>query len=54
MWPYEEDDYMELGDSGWIIAKEGTYFNKHTKHTIDEMGREFDEQGNLIFDPSEE
>ncbi len=51
MWP--SDDYMEIGETGWIPTKNGCYVNKHNGHTIDEMGKEYDEEGNLIFDPNE-
>jgi len=47
---YEE---MELGDSGWIVTPDG-YRNIHNNHTIDHMGREFDENGILIYDPEVE
>lgn len=53
MWPSEEDDHMELGNSGWILAMEGWYFNKNTRHTMDDIGREYDENGVLIYDPNE-
>jgi hypothetical protein len=51
MWPYNEDDYMEIGDGGWVPIGEGKYVNKFTNHTVDEMGREYDEDGNLVYDP---
>ena len=54
MWPYEEDDFMELGESGWIPVKNGGYKNKYTGHTLDESGREYDENGVLIFEPDED
>ncbi len=53
MWPYSEDDHMELGETGWVPSKNGSYINIYNNHTIDEMGREFDENGDLIYDPSE-
>lgn len=53
MWPYEEHDHMEIGNSGWIPSAEGWFFNKHTRHVIDDLGREYDEDGNLIYDPNE-
>ena len=53
MWPYEENDFMEMGDSGWVPIGQGSYLNKYTGHTVDEIGREFDEKGNLIYDPNE-
>lgn len=54
MWPYEESDHMEIGDSGWVPIKNGCYKNIHNNHTIDESGREFDEDGELIYDPLED
>lgn len=54
MWPYEEDDQMEIGDSGWYPIKNGGYKNKYNGHTIDESGKEYDENGMLIFNPDEE
>ena len=54
MWPYEEDDHMELGETGWVAIGEGVYMNKLNNHTMDEIGREFDENGRLIYDPNEE
>lgn len=53
MWPYNEQDHMEIGDSGWIPVGEGCYLNKHTGHVIDELGREFDDKGKIIYDPDE-
>ncbi len=53
-WPYNEDDHMELGESGWIPVGEGIYKNKYNDHIIDELGREYDEKGLLIYDPEQE
>jgi len=50
---YPEDDFMELGDTGWIPSNEGFYYNKYNNHVIDDLGREYDQNGELIFDPSE-
>lgn len=52
MWPRLEDDHMEIGDTGWVPVGEGSFMNKHTGHVIDEIGREFDENGVLIYDPN--
>jgi hypothetical protein len=54
MWPYNEDDHMELGSTGWVSVGEGTYLNKYTNHTIDEFGREYDANGIIIYDPENE
>jgi hypothetical protein len=45
---------MEIGTTGWIPVGEGAFLNKTNGHTIDELGREYDEHGLLIFDPKEE
>lgn len=46
-----DDDFMEIGDSGWVPVAEGFFKNKYNNHIIDEMGREYDENGDLIYDP---
>jgi hypothetical protein len=48
-----DDDYMEIGDSGWIPIAEGWFFNRKTRHSIDDLGYEYDENGNLISDPND-
>lgn len=53
MWPYNEDDYMEIGETGWIPAGNGGFINKFTGHIIDESGKEYDEEGNIVYDPDE-
>jgi hypothetical protein len=53
-WPYNEEDHMEIGNSGWIPVGEGSFLNKHNGHIIDEMGREYDEKGVLVYDPQDE
>jgi hypothetical protein len=53
MWPYVEDDHMEIGNTGWICVGEGLYKNLNTGHTIDEMGIEYDENGQKVY-PVEE
>jgi hypothetical protein len=45
---------MELGDTGWIPVGEGIYKNKYNDHIVDELGREYDENGMLIYDPESE
>ena len=52
-WPYNEDDHMEIGTSGWVPVGEGLYINKHNNHTLDQEGKEYDEDGMLIYDPTE-
>ena len=42
---------MEIGTSGWVPVGEGSFLNKNNGHTIDELGREYDENGRLIYDP---
>ena len=53
MWPYNEDDSMELGTTGWIPVGEGTFRHKITGHFIDETGIEYDENGKIVFDPNQ-
>lgn len=48
MWPYVEDDHMEIGQSGWVSIGEGIYRNKHTGHILDDSGNEYDTNGNLV------
>lgn len=52
MKPSDHNDYMEIGETGWMPVAEGWFFNKNTRHSIDELGREYDENGDLIFDPN--
>lgn len=54
MWPYEESDQMEIGESGWVPCKNGGYKNIYNGHTMDDTGKEYDENGLLIFDPDEQ
>jgi len=53
MWPKLEDDYMEIGETGWIPVGQGCFLNYKNNHTIDEVGREFDENGVMVYDPNE-
>jgi len=50
-WPYNEDDFMEIGETGWVPAGQGTFINKYNGHILDELGREYDPDGNIIYDP---
>lgn len=50
---HNHNDEMELGNSGWIPFKDG-YKNIHNGHTMDFLGREFDENGVMIYDPTED
>jgi hypothetical protein len=45
---YDEDDYMEIGDSGWIPVGEGLFKNIKTGKIIDETGIEYDSFGNIV------
>lgn len=49
-----EDDYMEIGETGWIPAGQGTFINRYNGHVLDELGREYDENGVIIYDPEEQ
>ena len=53
MWPYNEDDNMEIGTTGWIPVGEGSFRNKITGHIIDESGIEYDEFGNIVSHPDD-
>lgn len=52
MWPYLEDDFMEIGDTGWVTIGEGWMKHKMTGHKIDPDGNEYDKDGNLIEEKS--
>ena len=49
-WPYNEDDQMELGNTGWAPFGENKYKNIYTGNILDEMGNEYDPDGHLIFE----
>jgi hypothetical protein len=53
MWPYNEDDSMELGTTGWIPVGEGHFRHKITGHIIDETGIEYDQDGKIVFNPND-
>lgn len=46
---FEEE--MEIGSTGWISIGNGSYRNIYNNHILDADGREFDEDGNMIYDP---
>jgi hypothetical protein len=48
------DEHMELGTTGWVPIGNGSFKNIHNEHIIDAEGREFDKEGNIIFDPKED
>lgn len=48
-WPYNEDDQMEIGNSGWVPIGEGLFRNLITGHIVDETGIEWDENGQEII-----
>ena len=48
-----EDDFMEIGETGWVPAGQGTFINRYNGHILDELGREYDREGKLIYDPEE-
>lgn len=52
MWPKLEDDYMEMGETGWVPIGQGCFLNIKNNHTVDEIGREFDENGHIVYDPN--
>jgi len=47
-------DHMEYGNNGWVPLKNGGYRNLFNEHMIDEDGKEYDANGNLVYDPSNE
>lgn len=55
-WPYIEDDFMEIGETGWISAGHNKFINIKNGHTIDEYGKEYDSNGTLVreHNPEEE
>lgn len=48
MWPYNEDDHMEIGDTGWVAIGEGVWRNKLNGHIVDVAGNEYDSDGNPV------
>jgi len=48
MWPYNEDDFMEYGETGWFSIGEGWLENKITGNKISPDGIEYDRDGNEI------
>lgn len=53
MSPYPDDDFMEIGETGWVPVGQGTFLNKFNGHVIDESGIEYDEHGNVVYDPND-
>ena len=55
-WPYIEDDFMEIGETGWVSAGHDRSINIKTGHTIDENGTEYDPSGIIVkeHNPEEE
>lgn len=47
------DDYMEIGDTGWVLLDEGWLYNKNSGRKRDPEGREFNEAGELVYDPED-
>lgn len=47
-WPYIEGDFMEVGETGWVAIGENKYVNLRTGHTIEEDGKEYDQNGVLV------
>lgn len=46
------DEEMEIGTTGWVSIGNGSYRNIYNNHILDSDGREFDESGNIIYDPT--
>ncbi len=49
-WIHNEYDQMEMGTTGWAPLGKGRYKNIYNNHTLDELGNEYDENNNLIFE----
>lgn len=53
MLPSNGDDFMEIGETGWVPVGQGAFLNKFTGHVIDEAGIEYDKDGNIVYDPND-
>lgn len=53
MLPSSGDDFMEIGETGWVPVGQGAFLNKFTGHVIDESGIEYDKDGNIVYDPND-
>lgn len=42
---------MELGDSGLIPQEDGTFIDRRTGNIVDQDGRVWNQEGDLIWDP---
>jgi len=51
---FADDDYMEIGETGWVPSGHGTFINKYTGHIIDESGIEYDTEGNIVYNPEDQ
>ena len=53
MLPSNQDDFIEIGETGWVPVAQGAFLNKVTGHIIDETGIEYDQNGNIVYDPND-
>lgn len=51
-WQYQGDDFMEIGDTGLVPIKDGWFYNKNTRESIDPNGVIYNEDGEVVYDPS--
>lgn len=49
-----DDDFMELGDTGWVPIKDGWFYNVNTQRKRDPEGKEYTKYGELLYDPKED
>lgn len=52
--PNGDNDFMEYGDSGLVALPGGWFLNRRTKETVDPNGCVFNENGDLMYDPSKD
>lgn len=48
VWPKMEDDFMTIGESGFIAVADGWMFNPTTQEKMDPEGYIYNESGQLI------
>lgn len=46
------EDHMEMGGSGMVPLENGWWLDTATGNKIDEEGKVFNKEGDLIWDPS--
>lgn len=48
------DDYMELGDTGWVAREGGWMLNIYTEQWMDQEGNKFDKDKKPLPDTDED